>query len=45
MARIEAKSKEKLSSIIWTWVVVGVLAAVTITGLVLGIIYLHISSL
>jgi hypothetical protein len=40
MARIEAKRKEKLSSVIWTWVVVGVLGAVVITGLVLGIIYL-----
>lgn len=40
MARIEEKSKQKLSSVIWTWVVVGVLGAVVITGLVLGIIYL-----
>ena len=40
MARIEAKRKEKLSSIIWTWIVIGVLSAVVITGLVLGIIYL-----
>ena len=39
MARIEVK-KEKLSSVIWTWIVVGVLSAVVITGLVLGIIYL-----
>lgn len=40
MARIEEKRKENLSSIIWTWIVVGVLGAVTLTGLVLGIIYL-----
>ena len=32
--------KEKLSSVIWTWIVIGVLSAVVITGLVLGIIYL-----
>jgi hypothetical protein len=40
MARIEEKRKEKLSSVIWTWVVVGVLSAVVLTGIVLGIIYL-----
>ena len=40
MARIEEKSKEKLSSVIWTWIIVGVLSAVVITGIVLGIIYL-----
>ena len=40
MARIEEKRKEKLSSVIWTWVVVGVLSAVVLTGIVLGVIYL-----
>ena len=40
MARIEEKTKEKLSSVIWTWVVAGVLSAVVITGIVLGIIYI-----
>ena len=40
MARIEEKTKEKLSSVIWTWVVAGVLSAVVITGIVLSIIYL-----
>ncbi len=40
MARIEVKNKEKLSSVIGTWVVFGILAAVVITGIVLGIIYL-----
>ena len=39
MARIETKSKEKLSNIIWSWVVLGVLGAVVITGIVLAIIY------
>ena len=34
MARIEEKSKEKLSSVIWTWIIVGVLSAVVITGIV-----------
>ena len=40
MARIEEKRKENLSSVIWTWVVVGILSAVVITGIVLGIIYI-----
>ena len=40
MARIETKSKPKLASVIWTWVVVGILTAVVVTGLVLLIIYL-----
>ena len=40
MARIEEKRKEKLSSVIWTWVVAGILSAVVITGIVLGIIYI-----
>lgn len=40
MARIEEKSKPKLASVIWTWVVVGILSAVVVTGLVLLIIYL-----
>ena len=40
MARIEEKTKEKLSSVIWTWVVAGVLSAVVITGIVLAIIYI-----
>ena len=40
MARIETKTKQKLSSVIWTWVVVGILTAVVVTGLVLLIIYL-----
>ena len=40
MARIEEKRKEKLSSTIGTWIVVGILCAVVITGIVLGVIYL-----
>ena len=40
MARIEEKRKEKLSSVIGTWVVFGILGAVVITGIVLLIIYL-----
>ncbi len=39
MARIETKSKEKLSSVIGSWIVIGVLSAVVITGIVLAIIY------
>lgn len=39
MARIETKSKEKLSSIIGSWIIIGVLSAVVITGIVLAIIY------
>ena len=40
MARIEEKRKEKLSSVVGTWVVFGILGAVVITGIVLLIIYL-----
>ena len=44
MARISEKSKEtskpKLASVIWSFVVVGILSAVVITGVVLLIIYL-----
>ena len=40
MARIEEKRKENLSSVVWTWVVVGILSAVVITGIVLGILYI-----
>ena len=40
MARIEEKSKPKLASVIWTWVVAGILTAVVVTGIVLLIIYL-----
>ena len=39
MARIKEKSKENWGNTIWTWVVVGVLSAVVITGIVLSIIY------
>ena len=39
MARIEVKNKEKLASVIWAWVVIGVLSAVVLTGIVLGVIY------
>ena len=39
MARINEKNKEKLSSIIWTWIVVGILGAVVVTGIVLLISY------
>ena len=39
MARIEEKNKEKLSSVIGTWVIAGILSAVVITAIVLVIIY------
>lgn len=39
MARIEEKSKEKLSSVIGAWIIAGILAAVVITSIVLVIIY------
>ena len=39
MARIEEKSKEKLSSVICAWIIAGILAAVVITSIVLVIIY------
>ena len=39
MARIEEKSKEKLSSVIGTWIIAGVLSAVVITSIVLVILY------
>ena len=39
MARIEEKNKEKLSSVIGTWIVAGILGAVVITAIVLVIIY------
>ena len=39
MARIETKKKEKLSNI-GSWIIIGILSAVVITGIVLTIIYL-----
>ena len=39
MARIEEKNKEKLSSVIGTWVIAGILSAVVVTAIVLVIIY------
>ena len=39
MARIEEKNKDKLSSVIGTWVIAGILSAVVITAIVLVIIY------
>ena len=39
MARIEEKSKAKLSSVIGTWIIAGILSAVVITAIVLVIIY------
>ena len=39
MARIETKNKEKLSNI-GSWIIIGILSAVVITGIVLTIIYL-----
>ena len=38
MARIETKKKEKLSNI-GSWIIIGILSAVVITGIVLTIIY------
>ena len=40
MARIEAKRKEKLSNTIGTYIVIGILSAVVLVGIVLGVIYI-----